>query len=44
MPITDSEKTRRRAKLKPHYDAENDHDMDGIMATFAPDCEPEFPI
>jgi len=39
MPITDSEKTRRRAQLKPHYDAENDHDMDGIMATFAPDCE-----
>ena len=39
MPITDSEKTRRRALLKTHYDAENDHDMNGIMATFAPGCE-----
>ena len=37
MPITDSEKTRRRALLKTHYDVENDHDMDGIMATFAPE-------
>ncbi len=36
MPITDSEKTRRRALLKTHYDVENDHDMNGIMATFAP--------
>ena len=39
MPITDSEKTRRRALLKTHYDVENDHDMNGIMATFAPDGE-----
>ena len=39
MPITDSEKTRRRALLKTHYDVENDHDMNGIMATFAPDAE-----
>ena len=39
MPITDSEKTRRRALLKTHYDAENDHDMNGIMATFAPSAE-----
>ena len=37
MPITDSEKARRRALLKTHYDVENDHDMDGIMATFAPE-------
>ena len=37
MPITDSEKTHRRALLKTHYDVENDHDMNGIMATFAPD-------
>jgi len=29
MPITDSEKTRRRALLKIHYDVENDHDMNG---------------
>ena len=39
MPITDSEKTRRRALLKTHCEVENDHDMDGIMATFAPDGE-----
>ncbi|MCH7576004.1 MAG: ester cyclase [Candidatus Marinimicrobia bacterium] len=39
MPITDSEKTRRRALLKTHYDVENDHDMNGIMATFAPSAE-----
>ena len=37
MPITDTEKTRRRALLKTHYDVENDHDMNGIMATFTPD-------
>ena len=42
MPITDSEKTRRRALLKTHYDVENDHDMNGIMATFAPDAEMLF--
>ena len=30
MPITDSEKTRRRALLKIHYDVENGHDMNGI--------------
>ena len=39
MLITDSEKTRRRALLKTHYDVENDHDIIGIMATFAPDGE-----
>ena len=39
MPITDSEKNRRRALLKTHYDVENDHDINGIMATFAPDGE-----
>jgi len=39
VPITDSEKTRRRALLKTHYDVENDHDMNGIMATFAPSAE-----
>ena len=35
--ITDSEKARRKALLKTHYDVENDHDMKGIMATFSPD-------
>ncbi len=39
MPITDSEKARRRALLKTHYDVENSHDMDGIMATFSPEAE-----
>ncbi len=39
MPITDSEKARRRALLKTHYDVENDHDINGIMATFSPDGE-----
>ncbi len=39
MPITDSEKARRRALLKTHYDVENDHDMNGIMETFSPDGE-----
>ena len=39
MPITDSEKTRRRALLKTHYGVENSHDMNGIMATFSPDGE-----
>ena len=39
MPITEREKTRRRALLKAHYAVENDHDMNGIIATFAPDAE-----
>jgi len=42
MPISDSEKARRRALLKTHYDVENSHDMNGIMATFSPDCEMLF--
>ena len=37
MPITDSEKARRRALLKTHYEVENAYDMDGMMATFAPE-------
>ncbi len=39
MSITDSEKTRRRALLKIHYDVENGHDMNAIMDTFSPDGE-----
>ncbi len=39
MPITDSEKARRRGLLNTHYNVENDHDINGIMATFAPDAE-----
>ena len=37
MPITDSEKARRRGLLKAHYDVENSHDMSATMATFSPD-------
>ncbi len=39
MPITDSEKARRRGLLKAHYAVENSHDMSAIMATFSPDAE-----
>ncbi len=39
MSITDSEKSRRRALLKIHYDVENGHDMNAIMDTFSPDGE-----
>ena len=39
MPITNSEKARRSALLETHYDVENSHDVEGIMATFSPDCE-----
>ncbi len=39
MPITDSEKARRRGLLKAHYDVENSHNMNAIMATFSPDGE-----
>ena len=39
MPIDDAERERRRALLHAHYDVENDHDLDGIMATFSTDAE-----
>ncbi len=39
MPITDSEKARRRGLLKAHYDVENSHDLSATMATFSPDGE-----
>ena len=42
MPISDSEKNRRRALLKTHYDVENGHDIDGIMETFSPEGEMIF--
>jgi hypothetical protein len=35
MPIDDAERERRSALLAAHYRAENDNDLDGIMATFA---------
>ncbi len=37
MPIDAKEKERRRALVKAHYAAENDHDLDRIMDTFAAD-------
>ena len=35
----DDERERRRALLHAHYKAENDHDLDRVMATFSPDAE-----
>jgi hypothetical protein len=39
MPIDDAERERRRALLHAHYDVENAHDLDRIMATFSTDAE-----
>jgi predicted ester cyclase len=36
MPIDDTERQRRRALLRAHYAAENDHDPERIMKTFSP--------
>ena len=38
MTIDTREQERRRALIKEHYDAENDHDLDRIMDTFADDA------
>ena len=38
MPIDTTERDRRRALLDEHYAAENDHDLDRIMDTFADDA------
>jgi hypothetical protein len=35
MPIDETERQRRRALLRAHYAAENQHDLDGIMRTFS---------
>jgi SnoaL-like protein len=37
MPIDDRERERRRALVREHYAAENDHDLERIMATFSKD-------
>ncbi len=37
MPIDAREQERRRALIKEHYAAENDHDLDRLMDTFADD-------
>ena len=36
MPVTETERARREALLEHHYAVENDGDLAGIMATFAP--------
>jgi hypothetical protein len=36
MPVSEREKARRRRLAKAHVDAENAHDIEAIMATFAP--------
>src|SRR5687768_4341165 len=37
MPIDDRERERRQALVRAHYAAENDHDLERIMATFSED-------
>ena len=36
MPVNQRERERRRRLVRAHVDAENAHDIDAIMATFAP--------
>jgi len=38
MTVPESERARRQTLLEHHYAVENDGDMAGIMATFAPDA------
>lgn len=38
MPIDERERARRRRLAKAHIDAENAHDLDAIMASFASDA------
>ena len=38
MTIDATERDRRRTLLEEHYAAENDHDLDRIMDTFADDA------
>jgi hypothetical protein len=42
MPIDQAEQKRRSALIKQHYLVENNHDMDGVMATFAPDGQMDY--
>jgi len=37
-PLDDRERERRRALVRAHYAAENDHDLERIMATFSEDA------
>jgi hypothetical protein len=36
MPVDERERERRRRLVRAHVDAENAHDIEAIMATFAP--------
>lgn len=38
MPVDHTERERRRALVRAHYAAENAHDAEGVMATFANDA------
>lgn len=35
MPIDENERSRRKALLDAHYEAEDAHDLEGIMRTFS---------
>jgi len=39
MPIDERERSRRRALIQAHYEAENAHDIERIMATFSSRAE-----
>jgi len=42
MQIDAAERERRRTLLAEHYDAENEHDLKRIMATFSPGAEMRY--
>ncbi len=42
MPIDDRERERRRALVYEHYAAENEHDLERLMATFAVDAVMDY--
>ena len=42
MTVTESERAHRQALLEQHYAVENEGDIPGIMATFAPDGVMEY--
>ena len=42
MPIDAREQERRRTLIEEHYAAENDHDLERIMDTFADDAVMQF--
>lgn len=42
MTVTEAERARRQTLLERHYAVENDGDIPGIMATFAPDGVMEY--